>query len=198
MQLEKKHIVLIAGSVLILSAVGIGLYLIFRKDPNKEDPTENEDSPKKNKNTAPKGNTSTSSSPVLNQDYATPLPQNTAQTGKIVPLFNQEKELNNPLSELKGKVLYAKRKYLGGLDYANVRSSAEVNTASAWYDPLDNLLTTINAGIPIGKVVSETAGVYNSYSYRWFKIKLIKPVGFWGTEVGYVRADTVTFVPYSK
>src|SRR3989338_6910290 len=153
MELERKHIFLIAGSILVLTAIGIGIYLIVKKPSDEKDETDDKE---------------------------------------------KENELKNGLSQIKNRVLYPKRAWQGGWDYTNVRSTASVNTESAWYDPFDNLLTTIGAGTPIGKVISETTGVYNSHPYRWFKVKLTKPVGFWGTEEGFVRADTVTFVPYAK
>lgn len=190
MELEKKHIFLIAGSVLILTAIGIGIYLMVRKPSNDDN------------DTGENGNGSASqedpNTPPLPSSTPAPKNTNSIQDGKVVPIFNEENELKNGLSQLKNKVLYPKRAWQGGSDYANVRSSAEVNTESAWYDPFDNLLTTIGAGTPIGKVISETSGVYNSHPYRWFKVKLSKPVGFWGTEEGFVRGDTVTFVPYPK
>lgn len=199
--MERKHIFLIAGSVLLLTAIGIGIYLLVRKPSEEKDENKDKNNTEDSgdETTPPKtqdppantgGNTTTTNNNTANQ--------NSVQNGQVVPIFNDENELKNSLSQLKGKQLYPKRKWQGGWDYANVRSSAEVNTESAWYDPFDNLLTTIGAGTPIGKVVSETTGVYNSYAYRWFKVKLNKPVGFWGTEEGFVRADTVTFVPYTK
>lgn len=192
MQLERKHIFLIVGSVLVLTAIGAGIYMLVKKP---DDDTDKE---------AKKGNKNGSGTAEYPKTQ-TPPPGNTPSTttgsiqnGEVVPVFNEENELKNSISQLKNRTLYPKRKWQGGWDYTNVRSSAEVNTASAWYDPFDNLLTTIGAGTPIGKVISETTGVYNSHPYRWFKVKLVKKVGFWGTtDEGYVRADTVTFVPYS-
>jgi hypothetical protein len=196
MQLEKKHIVLIVGSVLLVTAIGIGLYLIFRDDPDKDDSTDPKDDPKDTKDVPPSGGTNEQSS-TGNQSNSTSS-QSSIQNGKVVPIFNEENELANPISQLKGRVLYPKRKYLGGWDYANVRTTADVNTDQGWWDFRDNLLTTINAGTPIGKVLGSTSGLYNSYSYTWFKVKLFKEIGFLETDEGYVRADTVTFVPYTK
>jgi hypothetical protein len=189
MALERKHIFLIVGSVLILGAIGVGIYLLTKPKAKDDDPAKKKDDDKKDGEnddpeetiTPPKVPTSTPSIP-----------------GKVSPTFNGENELSNPYPQLKDRVLYPKRKAMGGWDYTNVRSSPEVNTESAWYDPFDNLLTTINAGIPIGKVIGEEAGVYNNYSYRWFKVKLIKQVGFWNMDTGFVRGDTVTFAPYNK
>lgn len=193
MELERKHIFLIAGSILVLTAIGIGIYLIVRKPSDEKDEPED----KEKGNGSGNGNDPKTEEPMVTTN---PSPTNTSsiQNGKVVPIFNEENELKNGLSQIKNRVLYPKRAWQGGWDYTNVRSTASVNTESAWYDPFDNLLTTIGAGTPIGKVISETTGVYNSHPYRWFKVKLTKPVGFWGTEEGFVRADTVTFVPYAK
>lgn len=189
MALEKKHIILIVGGVLILSAIGVGLYLLFNKP---DDATDNPEDEKKGKDD-PEDDPQTK---APNPTPAIDPYKDSIKNGKVIPIYNEENELINPYQQLKGKVLYPLRKAQGGWDYTNVRTSAEVNTESAWYDPFDNLLTTINAGTPIGYVEGETAGVYNDHSYRWFKVKLIKPVGFWGTKEGYVRADTVIFPSY--
>jgi len=195
MQLERKHIFIIAGSILLLTALGIGIYLMVRKPDSDDKDEKNKD----NGGGDGSGNDdepTTEPPPIKNP---APTTQSSIQNGKVVPIFNEENELKNSLSQLKDIQLYPKREWQGGWGYTNVRSSAEVNTESAWYDPFDNLLTTIGEGTPIGKVISETTGVYNSHPYRWFKVKLNKKVGFWGTtEEGYVRADTVTFVPYAK
>lgn len=190
--MERKHIFLIAGSVLLATAIGIGIYLLVKKnaDEDKQNPEKNTDSSGSSPNEqqaekAPSANSSINTSSI--------------QNGQVVPVFNEEGELKNSLEQLKDRQLYPKREWQGGWNYTNVRSSAEVNTESAWYDPFDNLLTTIGAGTPIGKVINKTTGVFNSYAYTWFKVKLNKKVGFWGTtDEGFVRADTVTFVPYSK
>jgi hypothetical protein len=195
MELERKHIFLIGGAVLLLTAIGIGIYLVVSKPSDKDDKPEDK---KKGGDDAPP---ETTNPPADSGGNTTPAPNNTnsIQNGQVVPIFNEENELKNGLSQLKSIQLYPKRQWQGGWDYTNVRSTAEVNTESAWYDPFDNLLTTIGAGTPIGKVISETTGLYNSHPYRWFKVKLNKKVGFWGTtEEGFVRADTVTFVPYTK
>lgn len=194
MKLEQKHILLIVGAVLIATAIGVGIYLLVRKD---DKPDETKDNPPPGDNSGgSQGNANGSQPGNAPSSYTPPPTVNTS--GKVVPIYNEEKELDNPFSQLRGRVLYPKRKSAGGWDYANVRTSAEVNTEQAWYDPFDNLLTTINSGTPIGRVLEEVAGVYNGYSYRWFKVDLIKSVGFWGTKTGYVRGDTVTFVPYDK
>ena len=187
-QQTKKYILLIAGGVLILGAIGLGVYLYFsNKDKNsdKEKPSADENNDSEKEDPSP---TDTPPPPV----YEPP-------SNKVSPKYNVEGELSNPYGEIKGKVLYPKRKEFGGWGYANIRSSVEVNTDQGWWDFSDNLLTTINSGIPIGTVTGEEAGLFNNYSYRWFKVKLTKPVGFWGnTYEGYVRADTVTFQSYEK
>lgn len=190
MALDRKYIFLIVGSALLLSAIGVGIYLLTKPKAKDDDPEKRkEDEKKENGNGSnPSGGNNNPNTPVITPSIP----------GKVSPKFNAENELSNPYPQLKDRVLYPKRKAMGGWDYTNVRSSPEVNTESAWYDPFDNLITTINAGNPIGKVIGEQAGVYNDYSYRWFKVRLIKKVGFWNTEEGYVRADTVTFAPYDK
>lgn len=191
MALERKHIFLIAGSALLVTAIVIGIYLIVRKPSDEKDESDEKEKGKGSGNE----NEDWTEQPLS----SSPAPTNTSsiQNGQVVPIFNEENELKNSMEQLKGVLLYPKRKWQGGADYTNVRSSAEVNTESAWYDPFDNLLTTIGAGTPIGTVISKTTGVYNAYAYTWFKVKLNKKVGFWGNiDEGFVRADTVTFVPY--
>lgn len=188
MALERKHIAIIVGSVLLATAIGIGIYLIFRK-PSDQKKAADEPAPS---NVANSTATATTTQPTADSSGS-------IQNGQVVPIFNEENELANDISQLRGKVLYPKRKYLGGWDYTNVRSSAEVNTDTGWLDPSDNLLTTIDAGTPIGTVDSDTTAILNEHGYRWFKVNLIKGVGFWGSIFqGFVRADTVTFQPYTK
>ncbi len=40
MELERKHIFLIGGAVLLLTAIGIGIYLIVNKPSDKDDKAE--------------------------------------------------------------------------------------------------------------------------------------------------------------
>lgn len=192
MALERKHIFLIGGAVLLLTAIGISIYLIVKEPSDKKD-----EEPKDKGDGNDSGN---NDDPTKEPPPSTnPNPTNTSsiQNGQVVPVFNEENELKNSLEQLKGVQLYPKRKWQGGSGYANIRSSAKVNTDQGWYDPFDNLLTTIGEKTQIGKVISKTTEVYNSYAYTWFKVKLNKKVGFWGTtDEGFVRADTVTFVPY--
>lgn len=197
--MERKNIFfLIAGSALILTALGIGIYLLVKNPDDEKKDEEKDKGGSGDGNNEPKPQNPPSNNPAPINNPAPANNTSSIQNGQVVPIFNEEGELKNSLSQLKDRQLYPKRKWQGGWDYANIRSSAEVNTESAWYDPFDNLLTTIGAGTPIGKVTGETTGVYNSYAYRWFKVRLNKPVGFWGTTYdAYVRADNVTFVAYT-
>lgn len=193
MKPQTKTILLITGSVLIAAAITVGIILYFKNKNSQENPEDT--TPSGNNNSSHAGTNTSGSGGGSNNGPDQPTDPN-----MVVPRFNSEKELSNPYSELKDRYLYPKRKEIGGWDYTNVRSSAEVNTDQAgWWDFSDNLLTTINAGTPIGKVIGTASGLFNGYSYTWFKVKLLKPVGFWGsTYEGFVRADTVTFKPYEK
>lgn len=118
MALERKHLFLIGGSILIVTAIGIGIYLIVKKpsgDKEKDKNGEDDPEPKKTPPPEPEGNTTNNQSSI--------------QNGMVVPIFNEENELKNDYSQIKGRYLYPKRKLYGGLGYANVRSSAEVNNA---------------------------------------------------------------------
>ena len=188
MEKTTKIALLITGSVIVAGGVAVGLYFLLRK-PKTDD---NRFAENRTGATSKKQNDSGDKANSQNTDTTT-------TSNEVVPKFNGENELSNPLSQLRDRVLYPKREHIGGWGYSNVRSSAQVNTNQGWWDGVDNLITTINSGIPIGRVLSETTGLFNGYPYRWFKVQLIKPVGgFWSkyTE-GYVRADTVTFKPYT-
>lgn len=184
MERQKKIFLLVVGGVLLASSIGFGIYLHLKK---KNEEAENNDT-----GTDPNNPNSTTATGTQ------PTPETEPVDNMVRPQFNVENELSNPLSQIKGKYLYPKRTAQGGWGYANIRTSAVVNTDQGWWDPSDNLITTINSGTPIGKVLSETTGVYNNYSYRWFKVKLYKSVAGWFSDYteGYVRADTVTFKPY--
>lgn len=193
MKQETKIILLISGAVILVGAIGLGIYLHYAGKKEKEDKDKKGDGGNDPGN---KDGNNTANDPT----YTPPPNYNPpAVPGTVSPQYNSENELINDLSELKDRVLYPKRKEAGGMGYANIRSSAEVNTDRGWWDLSDNLLTTINSGTPIGKVTGETSGLFNGYSYRWFKVKLLQPVGFWGsTYDGFVRADTVTIKPYEQ
>lgn len=206
MEQKTKHILWITGASILVVGATIGLIVYFRnRNADKEDEGGElgVDNPYL-KSKPPKASSGTSSSSGSSSNTVKPssgTPNSGTSTSasspkKITARFNEEKELINPLSEIKGKLLYPKRATMGGQGYTNLRTSASVNTESAWYDPFDNLITTIRQGIPIGRVLSETTSLLNSYPYRWFKVKLYKK--FNSYEYAFVRADTVTFAPYFK
>lgn len=184
---KAKIIMIVTGSLLLVGTTGFLIFWVARKKENTESKALNTDID--------------SGIDLPDQGQQNNLPDESSTPGntsnEIKPAYNIENELSNPLHQLKGRMLYAKREWAGGLGYANVRSSPEVNNSSGWWDA-DNLITTINKGIPIGRVLSEESGLFNGYSYRWFKIKLYKPVGGWFSNYteGYVRGDTLTFKPY--
>lgn len=184
MERNTRIFILVVGGVLLAGSIGLGVYLHLRNKKKEEEEKELEEI-KAEQEQQQKA-----------QSAATP----TVDSGMIVPTFNAEKELTNPFMQLKGRYLYPKRREQGGQGYSNIRTSAIVNTDQGWWDPSDNLITTINSGVPIGKVTGEVSGLHNNYSYRWFKVDLNKKVEGWFSDYtkGYVRADTVTFKPYSK
>lgn len=120
----------------------------------------------------------------------------------ISPTRDINRAISNSFKDMKGIKLYPAKKssnpiegHIGAVGYANIRSSAEVNNESAWYDPFDNLLGKVSAGSPIGTIISEQ---YDDFDppLRWFKVKLSKAIG--SNKYGYVRADNVTFRPIKK
>lgn len=200
MEAKTKKVILIVGISILAVGVGVSLFLFFKRlketrDAEKQEAEDYKSVKIKSASKVPSSSTSGNNSSSSNVSTT----QNLDPT-KVVPKFNGENELSNKYSEIKDRYLYPKRKEYDGFGYANVRMSPAVNTQSAWYDPVSNLLTTIKSGTPIGKVIGETSAVFNDYSYRWFKVKLNKPVkGFLNTyTMGFVRADVVTFVPYNK
>jgi len=206
MEAKTKKVILIVGISILAVGVGVSLFLFFKRLKENRDAEKQEAEDYKSIKIKSASKTSSSSSPSSSSSSTTnssssntSITQNLDPT-KVVPKFNGENELSNKYSEIKDRYLYPKRKEHEGFGYANVRMSPAVNTQSAWYDPVSNLLTTIKSGTPIGKVIGETSAVFNDYSYRWFKVKLMKPVkGFLNTyTMGFVRADVVTFVPYNR
>jgi flagellar basal body-associated protein FliL len=204
MEAKTKKVILIVGISILAVGVGVSLFLFFKRlkenrDAERQEVEDYKSIKIKSATKVPSSSTSSSSSATNSSSTNTSSTQNLDPT-KVVPKFNGENELSNKYSEIKDRYLYPKRKEHDGFGYANVRMSPAVNTESAWYDPVSNLLTTIKSGTPIGKVIGETSAVFNDYSYRWFKVKLIKPVkGFLTTyTMGFVRADVVTFAPYNR
>lgn len=130
------------------------------------------------------------------------------------PKRNLDKDIINPLSEIKGKTIYPAQKsndpfkghnFASG--YANIRNSAEANNKNGTFD-YSNKIGKITSGNKIGTIVSET---YDNHSpkHRWFKVKLAKKMedcsgwtgGLFGCDevtYGWVRADNVTFPKGSK
>lgn len=184
---KKKLILIIVGSVLLFGAIGITIYQLIKKKKEEAD-GENPFVAKQTSLSIPTPNSFSQS-----QD---PAPQQTSNL--IEPTFDEEGQLSNSLSRLKNRMLYPKRKTDGGFGYSNVRSSAEVNNDEGFWD-YGNLLTTISAGTPIGRVISEEINMYNGFPYRWLKVKLVNPVGGWFTpyKEAFVRADTVIFKSFA-
>lgn len=169
---QTKIILIVTGGIVSVGIISLGIYLLTGK--------------KKSRDVLPKN------------DTYSPQPE-TPKDHLIQPKYNSEQEISNPFSQIKGQTLFPKPTSLGGLGYANIRSSAEVNTRQGWWDISDNRITTVSENNPIGKVLEERIVPFNGYPYRWFKIALEKPYGFWKTYTeGFVRADTVTFTSYLK
>ena len=207
MEAKTKKIILIVGISILAVGVGVSLFLFFKRLKENRDAEKQEAEDYKSikiksasKPSSSSSSSTSSSSSANNSSSSNSTTTQNLDPTKVVPKFNGENELSNKYSEIKDRYLYPKRKEHDGFGYANVRMSPAVNTQSAWYDPVSNLLTTIKSGTPIGKVIGETSAVFNDYSYRWFKVKLVKPVkGFLNTyTMGFVRADVVTFVPYNR
>jgi flagellar basal body-associated protein FliL len=206
MEAKTKKMILIVGISILAIGVGVSLFLFFKRlaETREKERQEKEDYSKVNNNNSKPSNNSNSFNTSNQMSSNSTATQNTeiqvVDPNKVAPKFNGENELSNKYSELKDRYLYPKRKEQKGFGYANVRMSPSVNTQKAWYDPVSNFLTSIKSGTSIGKVIGETSTVFNDYSYRWFKVKLTKPVkGFLNTyTMGFVRADVVTFAPYNK
>lgn len=196
MERKTKIILLVAGGVLVVGSITLGVYMHLKNKKDQEEESGVQDTKPNTSNGG--GNTGSESEVETNQETEEQIP---VDDGLIHPKWNTENELWNSYGQLKGRYLYPKRKAQGGWGYTNIRSSALVNNDTSWFwDGIDNLITTINSGTPIGKVIGVTSGVYNSYSYRWFKVKLLKPYTeyFTAYTTAYVRADTVTIKPYKK
>lgn len=119
--------------------------------------------------------------------------------GYIVPMRNRNGEVINPLSEVKGRMLYPAQDsqsptkgYVGAQGKATLRTSAEVNNGT-----INNIITKYSAGTKIGTVIGVSKDELNP-PMRWFKVKMAKPCCgiFSNYTVGYVRADVVTFNRY--
>lgn len=183
-----KITLIVVGSLAVAGGIG---YAIYKKVKNK----------KKEKEEVEKELKETQELEEINKGLES---QSTANKndGKVIPVRNLDKVLNNAFKEIKNVKLYPAKKssdpvqghpYAEG--FANIRTSPEVNNESAWYDPFDNLLGKISAGSSIGTIVSEQ---YDNMTpkMRWFKVKLTKAID--GEQYGWVRGDVVTFQPFTK
>lgn len=196
MDKRTKIALIVLGALFLAGAIGVVIYQLTKNNKSEDDmddtpappgPTPAKTNSADNSGGFGGGGTSGSGAGASWQDPS-----------KVNPTFNVEGELSNKFSELKGRILYPKRKFMGGWDYTNVRTYPEVNTDQGWWDT-GNLITTLGAGTKIGKVLAEERKTYNGYTYRWFKVELSEPTGgfFSPYTEGFVRADTVTFAPYS-
>ena len=186
-----KITLIVVGSLVVAGGVTLGIVMRSKKKKKQEKEVIKELEETKKLEEINKG---------LDSQQTTVVAPN-VQT-KIIPVRNLDKVINNSFAEIKGVTIYPASKsdnaesghpYAEG--FANVRSSAEVNNISAWYDPFDNLLGKISAGTPIGTIYSEQ---YDNMTpkMRWFKVKLTKKLG--DSQYGYVRGDNVTFKGFPK
>lgn len=169
MKKETLNKALLLVSVLVsVSIISWAIYKLATKD--NEDNEDNQDE-------------ADEEAPAVQDPFA---PINPSATGQ--PVFDRNNQLSNPLSELRGKVIYPK----GGS--ANVRTENFVNDGF-----VNNKIVTITgSNTPIGAIMTESKGQEDP-PMRWFRVLLAKPitVGIWPfyTEIkdGWVRADVVTF-----
>lgn len=99
-------------------------------------------------------------------------------------LKTKTKPVTIPKDETKsliGKTIYPRKRSSG--DYANVRTSPEVNTGL-----IHNFQTKITWPEPIGKVMKTKL---DDQGHTWYMVKLLPGVGN-GTGIGWVRYDNVT------
>lgn len=122
----------------------------------------------------------------------------------IFPKRNVDKAINNKFSDLRGVLILPAKKSNNPVEghpfasgFVNVRENAEVNNPRGFFKDLniDNVLGKVSAGSPIGTIASEKYDNQDP-AMRWFMVKLSKPIKGW--KYGWVRADAVTFKPFSK
>ena len=176
MEKPLKIILIAAGIASGIAAISLAIYFVTKKQKEEDEAALAALSPAVNP-------------PVNTIDTAAI----TSSAHLIAPSFNTEGELSNPIQQIKGRYIYPKPQTEGGVNYANVRREAQVNTDQGWWDLSSNELATIYAGTPIGTVISDTTSLHNGYAYRWFKVRLQTPAKNYAE--GFVRADTVTFKP---
>lgn len=139
------------------------------------------------------------------------------QSAKVVPIRNFNKEIINPLSEIRGVVVRpaqkssdAEKGHVAATGKTNIRTSPEVNSAGSHWSGLDsgNLAGTINGDNAFGVILDEAFDDM-SPKMRWFEVCLIKSIrdcsgyGIFGSQCetivrGWVRADTVTFKAFDR
>lgn len=103
---------------------------------------------------------------------------NELKTGKVTTDTTTKKPTTTTMI---GKTIYPKK--TSESDYANIRSSAEVNTGL-----INNQIATVTYPSPIGVVQSSTK---DDTGKTWYYVKLADGISWWHT-YGYVRSDVVT------
>jgi hypothetical protein len=182
-----KITLIIAGSLAVAGGITYGIVRSIRKRKEQEAEIE-------------KNLQETKQLEEINKGFES---QVQSESNRISPKRNLDKVINNSFNEIKGVKLYPAKKssdpiqghpYAEG--YVNVRTSPEVNTSQGWKDLWqDNLLGKISVGSSVGTIVSEQ---YDDMTpkMRWFKVKLTKKID--DNQYGWVRADNVTFYPFTK
>jgi hypothetical protein len=124
-----------------------------------------------------------------------------SQSGYVSPVRNRNNEVINPMSEVRGRMLYPAndsndpvRGYAGALGKATLRTSAEVNTGI-----INNEIKVYESRQAIGTVIGSVKDNLEP-AMRWFKVKMKNPCCgvFSDYTEGWVRADVVTFDKYKK
>lgn len=190
---KTKIALIILASILLAGAIGITIYYLANKNDSSEEEQEEETNPFVEPSPTHRPNQSGGTITTT----PTPVPTVT-NSNQVKPKFDSEGQLSNSWGEIKERMLYPKREWQGGWGYSNIRTDPEVDQGG--WDGIDNLITTLSAGTPIGKAKELETRLYNDFPYKWFKVKLYKPVAGWFSDYteGYVRSDTVTFVPYDR
>lgn len=193
---KTKIILIILGAIFVAGAIGVTIYYLTSENNQGEDELQDKDMNPFVEPTTPRASYGSGGTNTTTQTQI----QTPTSPNQVVPRYDVEGQISNPWSEVKGRMLYPKREWAGGYGYANVRTSPEVNTNQGWWDGYDNLITTISKGIPIGVANEVQTKLLNDFPYKWYKVKLYKPVDGWFSDYteGYVRSDTVTFKPYDR
>lgn len=197
-----KYVLIGAGAVTV-ATVG---FLVIRKQIRKRNEKRNEEK-------VAKGMAEELTQIQDDLNYGSSSSTSVATKSRIIePKRNINRELSNPLSEIKGMLIYPAQKSsnadLGhdkAIGYVNVRTSAEVNNSGSHWSGLDsgNLVGKISGDSPIGWIMEDKLDNMTP-KQRWFKVKLYKTMedcsgyGLMGSQctdinTGWVRADNVTF-----